>query len=108
VNRAAVPPNRRTDAAHASAARTLLTPKLFARTRNQLLVLRGVRAGSLSRTIVLYRFPEQVLVHPAEYFRGEFEFSYFLAGQIYNINGSHFSSFTGPHLRRPFGFLPSI
>ena len=45
-----------------------------------------MRAGSLSGTIVLDRFPEQVLVDRAEDFLGEFERSDFLAGQIQNID----------------------
>ena len=89
VDRAAMPPERRADRTDASAARTLLSPELLAGAAHQLLVLGGVRAGTLPGAVVLHRFPEQILVDCAENFIGQLEGAYFLAAQIHYINRCH-------------------
>src|SRR5580698_7768421 len=70
VNRTAVTPQRRADRTYASAARTLLSPELLAGAAHQLLVLGGVRTGTLPGPVMPHRFPEQVLVHCTENFIG--------------------------------------
>ena len=75
-------PQRRPDRTYASAASTLLAPQLLTRTRDQLAVLGGMGSCALTGAIVLYRFPEQVLVDAAENLFGQLEAAYFFPGQI--------------------------
>src|SRR5215471_7322015 len=89
MDRTAVTPKRRTDRAHAGASSALLLPELLACTRNQLLILGGVRTVTLRRAEVRDRFVEQVLIHRAEDFIGQLKGAYLLSAQIYHVNVCH-------------------
>src|SRR6478672_6404077 len=88
--RAAVPPQWRTNRTHTGASGTLLLPKLLARSRNQLLVLGSVRSRPLPGAIMLYRFPQQILVDRAKDLVGEFQRANFFTAQIVNVDRCHF------------------
>ena len=91
MHRAAMPPQWRTDGSHAGAPRTLLLPQFLARAGDQLLVLGGVRAGTLRGAVMLHRFPQQVFVDRAENLFGEIERADLLPAQIMNIDSCHMS-----------------
>src|SRR5581483_2585377 len=76
VHRTTVPPQRRSDRTNAGAASSLLPPKLFAGSGNFPSRLGGMRTRTLRRSVMLHRFPQQVLVHRPENFVSEFESSY--------------------------------
>src|SRR5579871_5493589 len=92
VHRPAVPPQRRTDRADASAPRAFLLPQLLARSGNLPAGLGRVRAAMLPGAVVLYRFPEQVFVHGAENLVSQVQASDLLATQIVNIDSCHIAS----------------
>ncbi len=48
-----------------------------------------MRAGALPGAVMPYRFPQQVFIHRAEYFIGQFEGTYLFAAQIHYINRRH-------------------
>src|ERR1035437_1941307 len=89
VDRAAVPPQWRANGAHARAPGALLLPQLLTCAAHQLLVLGGVGTGTLSGAIVPHRFPQQVLVHRAKNFIGQFQGTYLFAAEIHYINRRH-------------------
>src|SRR5579875_808606 len=90
VNRSAATPQRRTDRAHASAARALLLPQLASRTRNQLAVLGGMRSLPQAGAVVFHRLPQKRLVHlAAKHLVEQFEVADFLARQALDLDLRH-------------------